>query len=91
MSDKELIDKIAEMWVENGGDRDGLLWVQSQLLERISEKMSEKETMVPASRKLGRALAEEIFPAAKRVAEFGSNAGQRCDTDDGPCSCGAWH
>ncbi len=23
--------------------------------------------------------------------DYGSNAGVRCDTDDGPCACGAWH
>jgi hypothetical protein len=23
--------------------------------------------------------------------DYGSNAGIRCDTDDGPCACGAWH
>lgn len=22
---------------------------------------------------------------------YGSNAGIRCDTDEGPCACGAWH
>jgi len=23
--------------------------------------------------------------------DYGSNAGIRCDSDDGPCACGAWH
>ena len=23
--------------------------------------------------------------------DYGSNAGIRCDTDNGPCACGAWH
>lgn len=27
-------------------------------------------------------------PAAK---DYGTNAGTKCDTNDGPCACGAWH
>ena len=23
--------------------------------------------------------------------DYGTNAGAQCDTNDGPCSCGAWH
>lgn len=23
--------------------------------------------------------------------DYGSNGGRKCDTNDGPCSCGAWH
>jgi len=23
--------------------------------------------------------------------DYGSNAGIKCDMDDGPCACGAWH
>lgn len=26
-----------------------------------------------------------------RLVDYGSNAGIRCDSDDGPCACGAWH
>ncbi len=29
--------------------------------------------------------------AVEQEKHYGSNAGIRCDTDDGPCSCGAWH
>lgn len=26
-----------------------------------------------------------------RLINYGSNASIRCDTDNGPCACGAWH
>lgn len=38
-------------------------------------------------------LEEGLCPACRgqHVQTFGSNAGRRCDTSEGPCSCGAWH
>jgi len=29
--------------------------------------------------------------AHQDYAPVGYNGGQRCDTTEGPCSCGAWH
>jgi len=33
----------------------------------------------------------EMEAIAKDPNIYGSNAGIRCDTDSGPCACGAWH
>lgn len=38
MSDKELIDLIAETWLENGGDSEGFTWVVDKIKEAIQEK-----------------------------------------------------
>jgi len=36
-SDEETIDKTARVWIENGGDADGILWNYRKLYERIKE------------------------------------------------------
>lgn len=42
---------------------------------------------------LERVLLSGEIPEAlpDTLKDYGSNAGVRCDTDDGPCACGAWH
>jgi hypothetical protein len=43
-------------------------------------------------------LEDGLCPVCRKVADqtpghrsYGSNAGRECDTNSGPCSCGAWH
>mgnify|MGYP000247663533 CR=1 FL=1 len=42
MTDKKLIETIARIWVENGGDEEGLDWCYLELREAIRE-LREKE------------------------------------------------
>lgn len=37
------------------------------------------------------ALSTLLMEAHKEHANFGINAGIRCDVSEGPCACGAWH
>jgi len=37
------------------------------------------------------AIDTGIMQAHQDYASVGTNGGQRCDTTEGPCSCGAWH
>ena len=41
--DRKLIDEVAELWVESGGDDEGLDWVYADLKEAIRDEMKEKE------------------------------------------------
>ena len=38
MSDEELINLIADVWIANGGDAEGMLWTWRLIYERIKEK-----------------------------------------------------
>ena len=40
-SDTQLIEMIATLWVNNGGDAEGLDWVYSRLKKRIQELFNE--------------------------------------------------
>jgi hypothetical protein len=37
MSDEKLITLIAEIWVENGGDAEGLDWCHTRIKKKIKE------------------------------------------------------
>ena len=37
MNDKELIETIAQIWVSNGGDAEGLDWCYLKLKQKINE------------------------------------------------------
>ena len=43
MTDSQLIEIIATIWVENGGDAEGLDWTYNQLKEAIEQKCKEEE------------------------------------------------
>lgn len=40
---------------------------------------------------VGGALDASVLEAHNEFAPLGTNGGKRCDTTEGPCSCGAWH
>ena len=42
MSDNELISKVAEMWISNGGDSDGFSWCYIRILEKIKNMEGDK-------------------------------------------------
>lgn len=42
-SDKRLVDEVAEMWVDSGGDVEGVDWVMDALKERIAEIIEERK------------------------------------------------
>ena len=37
MSDDELIDRVARMWIACGGDADGVAWCWRRLQERVAQ------------------------------------------------------
>lgn len=43
MTDKELINMIAVLWIESGGDADGFIYCYNKILERIKELKEWKE------------------------------------------------
>lgn len=42
MNDKVLIEIIAQIWVNNGGDSDGIEWCKDKLKERIRQLIEER-------------------------------------------------
>ena len=42
-SDKRLVDEVAEMWVDSGGDAEGVDWVSDALKARIAEIIEERK------------------------------------------------
>jgi len=46
MNDIELIDAVATLWVENGGDDIGIDWCFKDIKEAILNKIDEKENRV---------------------------------------------
>lgn len=43
MSDERLIDEVATLWVENGGDAEGIAWCWKRIQEAIEAKLKEKD------------------------------------------------
>ena len=37
MRDEELVDTVAKLWVSNGGDSDGFLFLFGKIIDRIKE------------------------------------------------------
>jgi len=44
MGDEELIDAMAELWVTNGGDADGIDWCYQNLRDAVQEKQEKQES-----------------------------------------------
>ena len=42
MEDKKLIDLVARLWTQNGGDADGLDFCHAELKQRIAELLEER-------------------------------------------------
>ena len=42
MSDERLIDLVATLWVENGGDAEGIVWNWGLIKEAVEAKLKEK-------------------------------------------------
>ena len=43
MTDKQICEKVAELWIELGGDYDGFKWCSSLVLSQIHEKLKENK------------------------------------------------
>lgn len=37
MSDDELIEAVARLWVENGGDSEGIAWTWTKIKDKVAE------------------------------------------------------
>jgi hypothetical protein len=40
-SDEEIIDKVARLWVELGGDAEGIAWTWQKIKKRVDEIIQE--------------------------------------------------
>ena len=43
MSDAKLIDEIARMWVDSGGDEEGVLWCVQRLSVAIKKEIEDRK------------------------------------------------
>jgi len=43
MSDSQLIEKVAELWVELGGDSEGVTWCWTDLRDKVQEIENENK------------------------------------------------
>ena len=41
MNDEQLIEAMAELWVSNGGDADGIVWCWHRIKEAVERKTDE--------------------------------------------------
>jgi hypothetical protein len=62
------------------GDRKSASWLQG-FCEGILIQTNRSQASLPV-------LADET---QELDVWYGTNAGVKCDTDNGPCACGAWH
>jgi len=46
MNDENLIRAMAELWVENGGDSEGIFWSWSKIQKAVEEITNEKPQSV---------------------------------------------
>jgi hypothetical protein len=42
MTDDQLIDYIAHIWIDNGGDAEGMAWCWAKIMRRIEEIEKER-------------------------------------------------
>ena len=43
MTDYKLIDAMATLWIDGGGDGEGMVWLQRRLVDAIKAKIKESE------------------------------------------------
>lgn len=43
MTDRQICEKVAELWIELGGDIDGFKWCYFLILSQINEKLKENK------------------------------------------------
>lgn len=60
-------------------------------LKRSSTKYDEFWTDEELQAIKERARVEWLKRKQDGMIDYGTNGGIKCDTDNGPCSCGAWH
>ena len=44
LADKRIVDAVADLWIELGGDADGIYWLVHEIKEAIEAKLKEKNT-----------------------------------------------
>ena len=49
MTDSELIDLVARLWVVNGGDADGVVYAWRGIARRVAQLISEREAVQEGS------------------------------------------
>ena len=43
-TDKKIVDAVANLWIEMGGDAEGIYWLVDEIKEAIEAKLKEKNT-----------------------------------------------
>ena len=43
MNDNEIVEAIASLWISLGGDRDGFIYCQGKIADKIKEKLSDED------------------------------------------------
>ena len=41
-ADQKIVDAVAELWIEMGGDAQGIFWLSQDIKEAIEAKLKEK-------------------------------------------------
>jgi len=45
MTEEKLIEKMAQLWVENGGDADGIDWCKEKIKAKIKELREKNDSI----------------------------------------------
>jgi hypothetical protein len=43
-ADKKIVEAVADLWIEMGGDAEGIYWLVDEIKEAIEAKLQEKNT-----------------------------------------------
>ena len=44
-TDRELIERIAELWIDAGGDAEGVAWLWTDIRDRVQEMTDERDRL----------------------------------------------
>ena len=43
LTEEQLIERVAQLWVDNGGDKDGIYWCLSKIADKVQELIDESD------------------------------------------------
>ena len=79
MSDKDLIELICEIWIQNGGDAEGFSWVWGKILERL-KALEAAFMMVKGRFEQGQQPCSKFDPEDQYVHQGFTHQCYRCET-----------
>jgi len=84
MTEEKLIAKIAHLWIENGGDAEGLSWCWERIRQAVQDEINSRQASVSL------APAAQVQPLIRLCPKCGSDVEFSADDETALCeNCGA--